>query len=212
MLEKFNKYWSEYVMVLAFGVIFDPRYKWEFVDFALKKVHGETEGERMSSEVLTHFAQLYREYEDPTIVRHSNWSGTGGTQSVVDDNDSDIAEFASYDYIDSSKTEIDVYLREQRMPLSCKTDVLNYWSENSVRFPVLSSMARDVLSIPITTVASESTFSMGGRILNKWRSSLKSKNVNALVTCKNWLTGYEDIEEEGASVNILIDSDDEEDT
>lgn len=84
-----------------------------------------------------------------------------------------------------------MYLREPRLVISCKLDVLNYWRENTTRFPILSSMARDVLSIPITTVALESTFSMGGRILNKWRSSLKSKNVDALVTCKNWLTGYE---------------------
>ncbi len=80
---------------------------------------------------------------------------------------------------------------ETRSQLSEDLDVLDFWKGNSTRFPVVSAMARDILAIPITTVASESTFSMGGRILNKWRSSLLDDNVEALVTTKNWLTGYD---------------------
>jgi hypothetical protein len=37
------------------------------------------------------------------------------------------------------------------------------------RYQVLSKMARDVLAVPISTVASESVFSTGGRILDPFK-------------------------------------------
>lgn len=86
MLDKFDKYWSDYVMVLAFGVIFDPRYKLNFVDHALKKVHGVIEGERKAREVQNQFAELYKEYEVLAGVGTSNTSnfGVAANHDVVD--------------------------------------------------------------------------------------------------------------------------------
>jgi hAT family C-terminal dimerisation region len=54
-------------------------------------------------------------------------------------------------------------------------------------FPILSKLARDVLCIPITTVASESAFSAGGRVLDDYRSSLKKDMVKILVCGGDWI-------------------------
>ncbi|KAL3618496.1 hypothetical protein CASFOL_037578 [Castilleja foliolosa] len=58
---------------------------------------------------------------------------------------------------------------------------------NTPRFPILSKMARDILAIPISSVASESAFSTGGRVLSTYRSSLAPNMVEALICAEDWL-------------------------
>jgi hypothetical protein len=60
-------------------------------------------------------------------------------------------------------------------------DILAWWKVNSNRFLVLGHIARDVLAIPITTVASESAFSICECILDDFRTSLTLFMLEALV-------------------------------
>ncbi|KAH9802953.1 BED-type domain-containing protein [Citrus sinensis] len=88
--------------------------------------------------------------------------------------------------------ELDLYLMEKtekiaKSNLGTKFDILLWWRVNSANYAILSSIARDVLAIPVSTVASESAFSTGGRILYQYRSSLTPDMVEALVLLQNWL-------------------------
>jgi hAT family C-terminal dimerisation region len=65
--------------------------------------------------------------------------------------------------------------------------VLEWWKVNCVKFPILSQLARDILSIPISMVASESAFSAGGRVLDDYRSSLTKDMVELLVCGGDWI-------------------------
>ena len=72
-------------------------------------------------------------------------------------------------------------------PMTENFDILAWWQVNGDKFKVLSQIARDVLVVPVSIVASESAFSTGGRILDPFRSSLSAKMVEALVCAQNWL-------------------------
>ncbi|KAI3916540.1 hypothetical protein MKW92_019361, partial [Papaver armeniacum] len=48
-------------------------------------------------------------------------------------------------------------------------------------------IARDVLAMQVSTVASESALSMGGHVLNEYRSSMMPKTVQALICAEDWM-------------------------
>ena len=68
-------------------------------------------------------------------------------------------------------------------------DVLAFWKTNQYRFPIVAAMARDILAVPVSTVASEAAFSVGGRVLDQFRSSLKPDTVEAIICTRDWLFG-----------------------
>ncbi|KAL2893325.1 putative AC transposase [Bienertia sinuspersici] len=70
------------------------------------------------------------------------------------------------------------------------SDILEYWQSQLAFFPVVSRNAKDILTVSITSVAAKSSLNMGGRVLTKYRSSLRTNNVEAFVTNQNWLVGY----------------------
>ena len=51
---------------------------------------------------------------------------------------------------------------------------------------MLSIIARDVLTVSVSTVASEATFSVGGRMVSKKRYNLSPEAIEAVVCLKDW--------------------------
>jgi len=85
------------------------------------------------------------------------------------------------------RNQLDTYLDKPTLDVDIteRMDALEWWKSNSQHFSDLSIMARDLLSILITTVASESAFNIGSRIL-KYRSRLLSKHVKAIICTCSW--------------------------
>ena len=51
---------------------------------------------------------------------------------------------------------------------------------------MLSIIVRDVLTVPVSTVASEAAFSAGGRVVSKKRCNLSPEAIEAVVCLKDW--------------------------
>uniref|UniRef100_A0A803M890 HAT C-terminal dimerisation domain-containing protein n=1 Tax=Chenopodium quinoa TaxID=63459 RepID=A0A803M890_CHEQI len=66
----------------------------------------------------------------------------------------------------TKKSQLESYLEESELDLNMELDILEYWQQNVVRFPELAILARDLLTIPVSMVAPESAFSVGGKTIS----------------------------------------------
>ncbi|KAF7802447.1 zinc finger BED domain-containing protein RICESLEEPER 2-like [Senna tora] len=177
MKVKFDKYWSEYSEVLAFGAILDPRIKVQNVRMKLYKLYKQYE-KRDEESSSTPQSQL-------GFV--GSLKSTAGSENPIKSDNvfCRFKKFKNHTSSSAGKSELDQYLDEAALDSDFYEDleVLQYWKDVQKRFPHLSIMARDVLSIPITTVASESAFSIGARVLTKYRSSILPEKT--LLTAKD---------------------------
>ncbi|CAN1278772.1 Zinc finger BED domain-containing protein RICESLEEPER 2 [Linum perenne] len=84
-----------------------------------------------------------------------------------------------------NRAELDKYLddaREGAGDVTEEFDILTWWKVvGAYKYPVMFEIAKDILAIPFSSVASVSAFSNGGRVLDDFRSSLLPKIVEALI-------------------------------
>ncbi|KAL5708987.1 cellulase [Ranunculus cassubicifolius] len=88
---------------------------------------------------------------------------------------------------DRCSNDVDRYFADAMVEDSENFDLLTWWKERVGTYHALAFVARDVLSIPVTSVASECAFSTAGRVLDPFRSSLTPTLVEHLVCTQDWL-------------------------
>ena len=88
------------------------------------------------------------------------------------DSDEEYDIYLSHRSSQSEKTQLALYLNEASLDIRADIDILEHWKKASDHFPILASMARDILAIPISTVAFESTFSIGKKLISPWSIDL----------------------------------------
>lgn len=200
---KFDKYWGNVEkqnMLLYVAVILDPRYKLKFVLLCLNKLYTEKEVDGMITRVKDCLSKLVSHYSNEQRLKNpesnNSQSGVSNQDSgkmVDSDDDSDMfeSEFdkeCDEDEALDTKNELDRYFLERNEDRKNKDfDILAWWKMNATKYPILSEMACDVLAIQVSTVASESAFSTGGRVLDSFRSSLSPSMVQALICTQNWI-------------------------
>ncbi|KAL0533128.1 hypothetical protein IC582_030343 [Cucumis melo] len=199
MKAKFEKYWGNNEknnLLLYVAIMLDPQKKLRFVSFCLKFFFGAEVAESMGNVVEQCCRRLFHEYSITQSRSRQGCSSTSTTStktvSCLDANiDFDSNENAGKDFVydtiveefeddattpfEQGSLEIDIYLLEANVRTEGDFDILRWWKMNSDRFEVLGRMARDILSISVSTVASESAFNTGGRVVDSSRCSLAPK-------------------------------------
>jgi hypothetical protein len=230
MHSKFEKYWNPdednlhnvvkkkrkkkeitFNLVLVIATILDPRRKADYLDFFFQKVCNNTNQIDMHVKHALEWMRKYFTLYEQRCARKSSVDMIAPANEAFVNVGSLILgkrnleeEFAQYKsrrrVARAPKFEIDAYLEEEIEEDNEDFDILAWWKGKSDKFPVLSTMARDFLSIPLSTVSSESAFSLGGRILGDHRSSLTPEMLEALVCGKDWLFKTKDRISEGTKV------------
>ncbi|KAK4391607.1 Zinc finger BED domain-containing protein DAYSLEEPER [Sesamum angolense] len=195
MQEKFDKYWKSCCFILAIAVVMDPRFKMKLVEFSFSKIYGE-EAASYVKVVDDGIHELFLEYValplplTPAYAEEANGAsikpedpqgmGISGNGLGLTDFDVYIMETTSQ----LAKSELDQYLEES---LLHEFDVIGWWKLNRMKYPTLSKMARDILSIPVCTVPATSVFDTVRKEMDSYRCSLRPETVEALICAKDWL-------------------------
>ncbi|CAD6256622.1 unnamed protein product [Miscanthus lutarioriparius] len=215
MHSKFEKYWNPteddlhnvanrkrkkkeiaFSVVLVIATALDPRRKADYLKFFIEKVFSDPSKTnnyvRYALEWMRKYFTLYEQRcaSSVDMMTRANPASTTVGSPVLGKRKLEV-EFAQYTtrlrVAQARKSEIDTYLEEPLEGDNDDFDILTWWKSRSDKFPVLSTMVPDFLAIPLSTVSSESAFSLGERILGERRSSLMPEMLKALVCAKDWL-------------------------
>ncbi|XP_050909458.1 zinc finger BED domain-containing protein RICESLEEPER 1-like [Lathyrus oleraceus] len=169
-------------------MVLDPRCKLKLVVWMAARIYDTSDAEYLKIKLGSYLKSIFDEYSGRAVSRLGSSVNLSGGFNAVND-PYHCAEFYQSDECSTSETELQKYIQEEVENRPPNFDVLEWWKVNSSRYPILASIAREVLAIPISSVASESAFSTGGRILDAYRSSLTSASVEALMCTEDWLKG-----------------------
>ncbi|KAE8684162.1 hypothetical protein F3Y22_tig00111151pilonHSYRG00164 [Hibiscus syriacus] len=202
MNSKYDKYYGniDNINVMMFMVvILDPRHKLNYVNWIVHDSYDETQATLLFLKinmVLQSLFDLYASLMPPsktsdmsssTSTFLPNFTQSGGKIDLQQLMASKFQRDTGCLLTNANKNELEKYLEDACESHVSNYDILQWWKDQPKRYPILHRMAKDVLAISISTVAYESAFSTGGRVLDSFRTSLTPKMVEALVCTQDWL-------------------------
>ncbi|XP_073265003.1 zinc finger BED domain-containing protein DAYSLEEPER-like [Populus alba] len=168
--------------------VLDPRLKLKYVKFCFCDLYDYDKAQLLTNKVKDTLMSLYEFYLKIDEVVDNNRQKQD--VNAIDDVEVDVNTLDRFkrhllevDNVEN-KNEVERYLIEAcEDPNNDKLDILGWWKSNALKYKTLLKVAQHVLAIPISTVASESAFSTGSRVLDHFQSSLSPATVQALICC-----------------------------
>ncbi|KAJ1278634.1 hypothetical protein BS78_04G093800 [Paspalum vaginatum] len=202
MEEKFLKYFEQISHIYCFATIFYPRKKLDGLQTALEGIGDLLDMDfsnafnQVKEDLFRVFGYYYRKYgesevdsrvadqemdvSDTSLTAHL-WKRSKGKESATPPLSQRWNLNAELNHYLSTH-----FAATDRKLKGDKVKLLDWWREHRYSFPVLSHFARDILLVPVSTVSSEATFSIVGRIIEERRSSLAPETVEAITCLKDW--------------------------
>ncbi|KAM5546469.1 zinc finger BED domain-containing protein RICESLEEPER 2-like [Rosa sericea] len=206
---KFRKYFDsidDMNQLLLVALVLDPRYKLRNLEHnCVKYLQFDNESVKRKSaevkELLVSLTDLYassaaaqngqknrgKEAVNSSSVTTSSAAKnmTGKMAEMLDDWERELENSCEV----VVESEVDRYLLDpfEKPPRAAEFSILLWWKLNGSKYPNLQLVAKDVFAIQVSTVASESCFSTGNRVIDPYRSSLTPKSVEALICLQNWI-------------------------
>jgi hypothetical protein len=211
MIDKYHKYWKQIPALYCIAFILDPRAKIKGFNKVLRKLHLITDADYSNKLMETRalLFKLYHKYDDlygsvrekrivpPTLSgkKRTAWD------EIYDDDDDvlpaslDLSRtmpatallHAASSSSSSSGSELTAYLDcDTVSQLDDDFNILHWWHQHKLTYPILSNLAKDIFSVPISTISPEATFSLTGRIIEERRRRLNPETVEALTCIKDW--------------------------
>ncbi|CAA7015588.1 unnamed protein product [Microthlaspi erraticum] len=122
-------------------------------------------------------AQKEKEKEDEEKKKHDAYEGFVLFQEFLK------FEGSSREFQDS---ELDSYLKEPVLEWNKEFKALDWWREESQKYPVLSRVARDTLSIPISRPTSYDAYVSDRREPPEFVLSMEPNVANAMMCARSW--------------------------
>ena len=179
-------------MIYYIGLIVDPILKFDALDEWLQVIYNEDQIkiEEIKNEVNSLLYILYNIYKEiyGNYISLIKSSSTTNSSSFYK---SPLEMFKSRKNATTSSpnntTDIDRYLSIETIPFEDNKDfeILKWWKKQQIKYFVLSIIARDVLIVHVSKVASEAAFSAGGRVVSKKRCNLSPEAIK-VVCLKYW--------------------------
>ncbi|CAH9074967.1 unnamed protein product [Cuscuta europaea] len=207
MILKFDKYWSDVNGIMGVAAILDPRYNLLMLEYYFGKIYSIT-SEFEVEKIVDFCRELVKQYEEQEKTHKNDQLGCQTESNAGESSSlSDFDLYASQRKRISTRSELDQYLEDDILLRSTDFDVLSWWKSNKGKYPILSQIARDILVIPLSTVASESSFSTSGQLIGPHRSRLKEETIEALMCAQSWILA--DLNEKGGGSlsSVFYDSD-----
>ncbi|GAA0174138.1 hypothetical protein LIER_27587 [Lithospermum erythrorhizon] len=170
----------------------DPRYKKGMIEFAYTSIFSNDYQKRID-DIMLAFDHVFNQYD--IIYGDPKGKGPDSYSSYLKQPPSSTVSKRKFDDFmmklqtqGKEKNDLELYFDEACYPNPANFDALAWWKGNEGKYKVLSRMSKDILSIPITTVASESTFSTSGRIIDKKkRASMRRDTIEVLLCGGDWI-------------------------